>query len=220
MWSGGFRVFIFAITACNAVKHKNPEPNVRDSLSAVKCLLQYNTAIYPTLIKSVKTGDIITRLGSDFTSTMLAKINLRNKSYSHIGIVSIEQDTVFVYHALGGEFNPSQKLRREMLWSFAHPSDNKKIGIFRFKLSSKEIGDLQKLAQLQHKKGIPFDMNFDLATDDKLYCAEFVAKALDKVKEDNHFIPISHTPTKDFIGVDDIFLHAGVKKILEVSNYR
>ncbi len=217
--NGGYLLFsiIFVINACNSTKQSNPEPIVRDSLSVKKRLTNYNDSIYPKLTKAIQTGDIVTRLGNDLTSTMLAKINLHDKSYSHIGIASIEHDTIFIYHALGGEFNPSQKLRRETLWSFAHPNDNKKIGIFRFNFSSAEINTLQQIIQSQYKKEIPFDMDFDLATDDKLYCAEFVAKALDKTKKDNHFIKISHTPTKDFIGVDDIFLHAGAAKILEVD---
>src|SRR4051812_32204935 len=50
----------------------------------------------------VKEGDLIMRTGNDFTSEMLEQFCFKDKTYSHCGIAHIENDTVFVYHSLGG----------------------------------------------------------------------------------------------------------------------
>src|SRR4051812_41975620 len=76
-------------------------------------LSTYNNEVYPKAVSVIKSGDIITRLGSDITSEMIRQFNQKDKSFSHCGIASIEHDTVFIYHAIGGEFNPDQKLKRE-----------------------------------------------------------------------------------------------------------
>src|SRR4026207_2159406 len=51
----------------------------------------------------IEQGDMIVRTGNDFTSESLRQLSLTDKTYSHCGIASIEHDTIFVYHALGGE---------------------------------------------------------------------------------------------------------------------
>ena len=61
---------------------------------------------------NIRNGDIITRVGNDFTSECLRKINVREKTWSHCGIASIEHDSIFVYHSLGGEFNPDEIIYR------------------------------------------------------------------------------------------------------------
>ena len=52
-------------------------------------------------------------MGIDDVSRAARSMNRKDTSYSHCGIVFIENDSVFVYHALGGSYNPSQKLLRE-----------------------------------------------------------------------------------------------------------
>jgi hypothetical protein len=51
-----------------------------------------------------------------------------------------------------------------------------------------------------------FDMHFDLNTDDRMYCAEFVYKALLKASHNTMRFNISRINQFKFIGVDDIFL--------------
>ena len=58
--------------------------------------------------KMISTGDLIVRTGNDFTSESLRSLNQRNQTYSHCGIASVENDSLFVYHSLGGEWNPDQ----------------------------------------------------------------------------------------------------------------
>lgn len=178
-------------------------------------LLQYNNHIYPAILSVIKSGDIVTRLGNDLTSEMLRQMNLNDKSFSHIGIASIENDTVFVYHAIGGEFNPDQKLKRETIWSFAHPDDNKKVGVFRMRMDKALIAPLIDRIHYIHSKQIPFDMDFDLTTDNRLYCAEFVGKSFEHIFKTNHFFHRSTLAGKAFIEVDDI---TGNQSVINIQN--
>lgn len=157
--------------------------------------------------KIIENGDIITRTGNDFTSRGLMTLNRRDETYSHCGIASIENDTVFVYHALGGEWNPDEKLRRDPLHIFTDPTSNTGIGVFRFDIPRSTKVNIVGVTKDFYTKEIMFDMDFDLNTNNRMYCTEFVYKTL--VKASDATLAFNHSLIKDFefIGVDDIFLH-------------
>ena len=157
--------------------------------------------------KNIRNGDLITRTGNDFTSESLRMLNRRNTTYSHCGIANIEHDSVFIYHSLGGEWNPNQKIRRDPLGDFSDPSSNKGIGVFRFNLQDSSISRLIAVVKEFYSRGVTFDMDFDLSTDDRMYCAEFVYKSYLKSSDGKMHFNHSHIKTFEFIGVDDIFLH-------------
>ena len=156
--------------------------------------------------KNIATGDLVLRTGNDFTSESLRSLNRRNKTYSHCGIASIENDTVFIYHALGGEWNPDQKIRRDPLEIFAEPYSNKGIGSYRFFIDSGLINSLLVTVKKLHEMGIMFDMKFDLKSNDHMYCAEFVYKSYLMGTNGKLQFNISHISSFAFIGVDDLFL--------------
>ncbi len=191
-------------------------PSAQDSLLERKLLVTafINIEKAKPLIHS---GDIITRTGNDFTSQSLRSLNQRNKTYSHIGIASIENDSVFIYHALGGEWNPDEKIRRDYFPLFADPVNNNEIGIFHLNISEREANRFAIQARDFYKQGITFDMKFDLKTDDKMYCAEFVYKTLNKVFEERLQIPLSHINKFEFVGVDDIFLLPNTKCVEKIK---
>jgi Permuted papain-like amidase enzyme, YaeF/YiiX, C92 family len=155
----------------------------------------------------IATGDLIVRSGSDFTSESLRSLNQRDKTYSHCGIASIENDSVFVYHALGGEFNPDQKIRKDKFEVFAEPYTNRGIGIYRYQLLQIEINNLMLTVKKLHEMGIMFDMKFNLQSNDRMYCAEFVYKAYVMGTKGKLQFNTSHIDKFAFIGVDDLFLH-------------
>ncbi len=197
---------IFFITACD---QKNTYttfiPSKEDSLKRIALIKRAFIEI-DKIKKSIQTGDLITRTGNDFTSESLRNLNQRNQTYSHCGIASIENDSIFVYHAIGGEFNPDQLLKRESIDYFAEPYSNKGIGIFRFNVEDSIKQNFARVAKDFFISQLMFDMNFDLKTDDRMYCAEFVYKTL--LKASNHKLVFnrSHIKSFEFIGVDDIFL--------------
>lgn len=201
------RCLIFFLLACNQNNsYKTYIPSKEDSLLQNAIIKRAYVQIEKTK-KTIQTGDLITRTGNDFTSESLRNLNQRNQAYSHCGIASIEHDSIFVYHALGGDFNPDQLLKREAIEYFADPYSNKGIGIFRFSIADSTKQKFAIVAQDYFNCQIMFDMDFDLKTDDRMYCAEFVYKTL--IKASNHKLTFdrSHIKLFEFIGVDDIFLH-------------
>ena len=123
------RCLIFFLLACNQNNsYKTYIPSKEDSLLQNAIIKRAYVQIEKAK-KTIQTGDLITRTGNDFTSESLRNLNQRNQAYSHCGIASIEHDSIFVYHALGGDFNPDQLLKREAIEYFADPYSNKGIGM-------------------------------------------------------------------------------------------
>lgn len=207
---------IFFIHSCREQKdYKDFQPTKADSVAKAA----YIRRAYATLAAStplIKSGDIVTRTGNDFTSQSLKTLNQRDQTFSHCGIASVENDTVFVYHALGGEFNPDQKIKREPFELFTEPYNNNGFGIFRFSIPGEDATLLVNVARSNYQKGLMFDMDFDLKTDDRMYCAEFVYKSFLVAYPKKISFPLSHIKKFEFIGVDDIFLHPFSKRIQTV----
>jgi len=207
-------VFALGVVSCeNYQQTKNPVSDDRDSLFQQERLVKFNSIVYPRMLQQVKTGDIITRCGIDLTSDMLRRLNEKDQTYSHIGIASIENDTVFVYHAIGGEFNPDEKLKREMLWSFLHPKDNKRGGLFRLPLNPNQLKTLMNRVHELYVAGMPFDLDFNWQTNDRLYCAEFVVKSLIQALNDTSYFHHTFIMGKEGVAVDDVTTNKNVTSL-------
>lgn len=155
----------------------------------------------------IRQGDMILRTGNDYTSESLRQFSATDKTFSHCGIASIENDTVFVYHALGGEWNPDEKLRRDRLELFCNPTENRGFGIFTFNFQPAQIHALDSIVRSWYTKGVMFDMKFDLNSDDHLYCAEFVGKALALASGGNIKFSTTRINNFEFMAVDNLFLN-------------
>lgn len=153
---------------------------------------------------NIQSGDLITRTGNDITSYSLKQFSRKDNTYSHCGIASIENDIIFVYHAIGGEFNPDQKLKRETFAQFCNPKENEGFGIYRFPISKELWNNLHAIILEYYRAGIKFDMKFDLATDDRMYCAEFVSKAYSKAFQNPHMFSTYHIKKWEYIAVDNL----------------
>jgi Permuted papain-like amidase enzyme, YaeF/YiiX, C92 family len=128
----------------------------------------------------LREGDLVVRLNQDPNSRYIKNFNRKDKSYSHAGIVLFEKGYPFIYHIVNGEENPGEKMRRDSLSHFADPRKNLAFGIFRYKLNDIEIKKIKALIRNWYKKGVRFDPEFDLDTDNKMYCSEMIMKALAK----------------------------------------
>ena len=177
--------------------HKVTQDQLRTQKSAV--------SIIEKTIPIVKQGDLILRTGNDFTSESLRQMSHFDKTYSHCGIASYENDTLFVYHALGGDWNPDEKLRRDRFELFCNPKENRGFGVYTYKLNNGEIQKLDSVIKSWYKKSFTFDMNFDLATDEKLYCAEFVSKAINKATDGRMVFDLTRINNFIFIAIDNLF---------------
>ncbi len=209
-------IFLFLIGCNRREPVQHWQPTAADTLKLQREIHDGYVEINK-LLPTLHNGDIVTREGNDFTSQGLKSLNQRDRTYSHIGIISVEKDSVFVYHALGGQWNPDEKLMRENILSFADPYSNNKLGFFRFNINNDSIENVVRLTKDWYKKGLQFDMDFDLSTKDKMYCAEFVYNAFQDGTHELLSFPLSQLKNFTFVGVDDIFLHHACSSIAQIS---
>ena len=166
---------------------------------------------------SIQSGDLILRTGRDFTSEVMRGLSQKNKTYSHCGIASWENDTLFVYHSIGGEFNTEQKIRRDRYSFFCNPYENKGFGVFRYPVSQLGVKNILETTRKFYKQEITFDIHFDLQSDDKMYCSEFVAKVIEMASAGSIKIPTTQIKNFDFIAIDNLFENQICRKISEAQ---
>ena len=189
--------------------HRSGVPAIEPGDSARQAhASQWNRSHIYTAIGLLRSGNIVLRSGMGPDSYILSQLNQKDKTYSHCGIVMVENGYPFVYHSIGGEDNPGERLRRDSAQLFFSPRFNSGIAIVQYNLNDSNIAALSKVARAFYELHPLFDMQFDLATDDKLYCAEFVYKALNKAMNDTGYIGTSTALGRRYVGVDDLFINS------------
>lgn len=192
---------LFFVCSCNAVSERESAYSNAQKVEMSKAIIASAVLSIDKEKKSVRTGDLIMRTGNDFTSDVMRKLSIHDKTYSHSGIASLENDTLFVYHAMGGEWNPDKKIRRDPFELFCNPHENRGFGIYRYQLDENQLGRFTDAAKKYYREGVTFDMKFDLSTDDKMYCTEYIFKALSDI------LPITTTSINGiaYIAPDNLY---------------
>jgi hypothetical protein len=210
------RCLLFFATACHAKSYYDTSLlSKTDSIKEEQKITAAIDTIYMNR-KMVEQGDLIMRTGRDFTSETMRQLSAQDKTYSHCGIASIEHDSVFVYHSIGGEWNPDQKLRRDPFEIFCNPFENRGFGIFRYKMSPKENAGLISVVQKFYKERIKFDMQFDLASDERMYCAEFVYKAVEAASHNKIALSTTTLNHIRLVVPDNLYMNPACNEIKRV----
>jgi len=144
-----------------------------------------------TVADSIREGDLVLRCGNDFTSESLRDFSQEEKLYSHSGIALINDGVIYVYSNMAGDLNPDEIMRRDNVDSFLNPSNNVAAGVYRYDLSEEELEKLKTIVSDHYINKLQFDMNFDLSTDNKMYCAEMIAKSVEQASANRILIPKS-----------------------------
>ncbi len=171
-----FTCLLIVVLSCtNSDNNKNFTPATIDSK-----VLTERWNIVRSLHDSIQEGDLILRCGNDFTSESLRDFSQQEKLYSHSGIAFMENGMLYVYSNMAGDLNPDEVMKRDVLDSFLTPEVNVAMGVYRYDLDIAEKEKLKTIVLLHYKNKLQFDMNFDLSTDDKMYCVEMIAKAVEQ----------------------------------------
>lgn len=205
-------VLVFGL-GCNASESAVPASPVAVDSSLHREWKKENLALITAAIPLLQTGDIVLRTGADATSHALRAMNQKNRLFSHCGIVSVEDGRIWIYHSIGGEDNPDAHLRRETPEHFFSPVSNEGGGACRYPLSDSQKAGIVRRAQQWFREGRTFDMEFDLATDTQLYCAEFVYKAFVQSGFASNRFSKSKAGGFEYIAVDDLYSHPEAKII-------
>jgi len=207
---------LFFVLSCNSKKSYTSFTTSKiDSIAEEQKVNEALDSIYQYK-KMVKTGDLVVRTGKDFTSETMRLLSTKDKTYSHCGIASIEHDSLFVYHSIGGEWNPDEKLRRDPFEIFCNPYENRGFGIFRYRITPGEKITLVNVVHKLYNKKIMFDMQFNLASDDRMYCSEFVYKVIEQASNNKIVLPTTTINNIKFIALDNLFINPFCREIKRV----
>lgn len=188
-------LLFFMLVACRnqqAVPAKEI-PGFYDSIALVKPL--------------IKSGDVIFRNGTDEVSRAARSMNRIDTSFSHCGLILIENDSLMVYHAIGGQFNPPQTLRRDPVDSFLTPAEVDRFAIYRYALTKAQSDTLASIIRKYYRSGLKFDLFFNFESDETMYCSEFVYKCLNSSLSDSLASLILAREWPYGISPDDLFLN-------------
>lgn len=157
--------------------------------------------------KLLRQGDIVLRTGKGIISGLLQKMSLRDRSFSHAGILLDSCGQWFVLHMLGGEGSAPQDLRLEPLGSFCGPENSDSAAVFRLTDSERIRRDIVTECWKLMLQSPRFDERFDLATDDELYCTEMVYKVLLKASRGEISLPLTEFAGERYAACDDLYLN-------------
>jgi len=146
-------------------------------------LLNERWKVINIVADSIREGDLVLRCGNDFISESLSDFSQKEKLYSHSGIAMMDNGTMYIYSNMAGDINPDEIMRRDLVDSFITPVHNIAIGVYRYDFTNTELEKLKTIAHTHYMNKLQFDMNFDLATNDKMYCAEMIAKSVEQATE-------------------------------------
>ncbi len=205
------------ISGCGNATSKTPATASTPDPAIVRAKNTWNKHIVDTAVSLLRTGYIVLRRGLGADSYMLAEMNRRNKTYSHCGIVMVEQGYPFIYHSIGGEDNPDERLRRDSANFFFSPRHNTHLAVIRYSLDTEQVSSLKQVVADYYQQRPRFDMKFDLTTDDKLYCSEFIYKAVNKAVGDTAYIGTSMLLKRRQVGIDDLFMNSHASMVWEVK---
>ncbi len=170
-----------------------------------------------TAVSLLKSGYIVLRMGRGVDSYILSQMNEKDKSYSHCGIVFIENGYPFVYHCIGGENNPDERMRRDSAISFFSPEINEGIAIIKYDFKESQIKNLHLKVNELYKSKPKFDLKFDLNTNNELYCSEMVYKAVNSAMNDSNYITTTLKYGKTYVGIDNLFMNKHAKRVWQVN---
>jgi hypothetical protein len=163
----------------------------------------WNRRVIDSVTALLQPGDVVLRSGLGADSRIFAQMNSRDKSYTHCGIVVMEQGKPVVYHCIGGEENPDMRMRRDPPTQFFAAENNSAIAVVRY--DGMETAKLSAVVHAIYSTRPRFDLKFDLATDDALYCSEFVYKALIRASGDTGYVPLTHRLGRTYVAVDNLY---------------
>ncbi|MDT4967409.1 MAG: hypothetical protein QOJ64_2146 [Acidobacteriota bacterium] len=118
-----------------------------------------------------KSGDIMFLEGNSFRSFVVSILQFGRTDYSHVGLVVVQDGTPFVIHA-----DPKcGRVVKERWDAVLSPDRASGAAVFRvIGASPSSVADACRLAEQYCSNAVPFDDEFDLTTDKKLYCTELV----------------------------------------------
>lgn len=156
----------------------------------------------PPLPAPADSGALICRSGNGTFSTIFRRYATTTHRFSHIGILSYENDTAYIYHSEATEQNDKGNVRRQKATTYLHNMADH--AAYRLLLPAHTRHKLLTTVRHYHKTNIPFDFHFDSTDTTSLYCTEMVATALNTALDTTLITPTLHLLGHTLYTIDDI----------------
>jgi len=161
---------------------------------------------------TLKSGDLVFRKGRSAVSQVVLLAD-KESSYSHVGIVFIENNNYYIIHTTPDESESGiDYVIKEKVSDFFSSEKASRGSVYRLKKQFANSANSASLfANTFFEKRIIFDDEFDLESEDKMYCTELVWKAYQKVGIDliqGNFETISLPFINDFIVMPSSLLNS------------
>jgi hypothetical protein len=127
---------------------------------------------------ALRDGDLIFVRGSSLRGLAVVLAG-GDSSYSHVGLVRVEDGHAWVIHASPGE-GAAHYVQKQTLADFLAGTQARRVGIYRLRdpgPGGTPAAAASAFAQAAWEAHAPFDDAFSLATVDALYCTELVWRA-------------------------------------------
>ena len=139
--------------------------------------LNKTTNIKNIPLTNLNNGDLILRRGRS-TESYAVYLADKNAEFTHLGIISIEDEIPFVIHVVPDK---NKLVKKESLKEFLKPKNASEFAIYRSHYNKFFLDKVVQEANSFYLKKYEFDNKYDLETDSKLYCTELVLKAFNNV---------------------------------------
>lgn len=158
-------------------------------------------------ISSIKfeNGDLIYRNGNGAISQFFKKTSLQEQHYSHGGIISISNDSIYVIHTEASEITHIGGAKKETINSFL--KNITQWGLYRIDTTQAVKNKIVSEAMQYVEKETPFDFDFDSSTEDKVYCTQLLSLSINKAMG-REIIKTQENASlhKKYYAVDDTYL--------------
>ncbi|MBN1199710.1 MAG: hypothetical protein JXA23_10190 [Bacteroidales bacterium] len=125
----------------------------------------------------LRNGDLLFRRGRSFESFAVYLAD-REREFTHVGIIVEDNGTPWVVHVVPGEQGcKSERIRKESPAFFLSRENASSFALVRSDFDQKTLARVAEQALLFYQKRVTFDDQYDLSTENKLYCTELILKA-------------------------------------------
>ena len=170
------------------------------------------TSLYPNM-QLLKSGDIILRRGYGVDSIVAANFSNKEKRYSHAGIIYKDKNNIYVIHSEDNKIKGFNGVVQEKLQNYL-----KGIKIWAvYRYDDINLTKLTSYILEEKKSNILFDMEFDLKTNNKMYCSEFIYKSFNKVSQKILIKASKLFLSKRYVVITDLYLNKNTK-LIDISH--
>ncbi len=156
-----------------------------------------------SLPSTFQAGDLILRRGVGIISDIARNFAATEKRFSHIGILVDYKQQTHVVHSVHEDAKGFDGVVMETLSDFLkHASD---WAVYRLKLKQAQQQKLASTAIHYAHRKIPFDSQFNLNTQQALYCTEFIWRVSGEVSQPNPILAATIRGGVRYISIEDIY---------------